>query len=109
MAKGALMNDLLAFAMEAHGGLDRWNGFTELSAEVSIAGAIWNIKQQPGLLTDKVFKLRTREERLTITPFSAPDRRSLFVPGRLVIETMDGEAVETRDNPEAAFDGQTLE
>ncbi len=45
------MSDLLDLAVEAHGGLKRWNAFTRLRAEVSIAGAIWGFKQQPGLLT----------------------------------------------------------
>ena len=103
------MNDLLAFAIEAHGGLKRWNAFTTLEAEVSIGGAIWDLKQQPGLLHDKVFKIDTHAERLTITPFTAPDKRSVFVPDRLVLETFDGRVVETRENPEASFAGQTLE
>jgi hypothetical protein len=103
------MNDLLAFAIEAHGGLDLWNSFTALKAEVSIAGAIWDFKQQPRLLRDKVFEIQTHEEHLTITPFIAPDKRSVFVPDRLVLETLDGTVVETRDDPEAAFAGLSFE
>ena len=63
------MCDLLATAIEAHGGIDCWNEFSTLRAELSIGGAIWQVKQQPGLLTNKIFEIRTREERLTITPF----------------------------------------
>lgn len=102
------MNDLLTFALKAHGGLQRWNEFTKLKAEVSITGAIWDFKQQPGILLDKVFEISTHEERLTITPFTRPDLRSVFVPNRLTLETLDGKTVETRDNPEAAFAGQTF-
>jgi hypothetical protein len=43
------------------------------------------------------------------TPFAAPDRRSVFVPDRLVLETLDGALIESRDDPEATFAGQTLE
>jgi hypothetical protein len=103
------MNDLLAFAIHAHGGLKRWNEFGTLKAEVWVGGAIWHVKQQPGLLSDKVFEIDTHTERLTITPFTAPDRRSIFVPDRLVLATLDGTAIERRDDPEAAFAGQTLE
>ena len=103
------MDDLLGFALNAHGGLSRWNDFKTLNAEVSISGAIWNIKQQPGMLIDKVFEVRTHEERLTITPFPSPGKRCVFVPDRLVIETLSGEVVETRDDPEATFVGQKLE
>jgi hypothetical protein len=38
--------------VDAHGGLDRWNQFTALEAKLSIGGAIWSSKQQPGLLTN---------------------------------------------------------
>src|ERR1700733_10233355 len=103
------MSDLLDMAVHAHGGLQRWNEFTTLKAELSVDGAIWHAKQQPGLLADKMFEIDTHKERLTITPFTAPDRRSVFVPDRLVIETLGGEVVESRDDPEAAFAGQTLE
>jgi hypothetical protein len=84
------MNDLLALAVEAHGGLARWDEFKTLKTELSVDGAIWRIKQQPGLLADKIFEIDTHAERLTITPFTAPDRRSVFVLDRLVLETLDG-------------------
>jgi hypothetical protein len=103
------MNDLLEFALEAHGGLQRWNEFKTLRAELSVDGAIWHIKQQPGLLAEKVFEIDTHSERLTITPFTAPDLRCVFVPERLVLETMESTIIESRNNPEAAFAGQTLE
>lgn len=103
------MNDLLALALEAHGGLQRWNDFNTLKAELSVGGAIWQLKQQPGLLVDKVFEIDTHSERLKITPFGAPDMRSVFVPNRLVLETLDGTVIESRDHPEMAFAGQTNE
>jgi hypothetical protein len=103
------MNDLLAFAVEAHGGLRRWNEFKTLKAELSVGGAIWHVKQQPGLLADKIFEIDTQAERLTITPFTGADRRSVFVPKRLVLETLDGTLIESRDDPEASFAGQILE
>jgi hypothetical protein len=103
------LNDLLALALEAHGGRARWDAFKTLKAELSVGGAIWYAKQQPGLLDHKIFEIDTHSERLTITPFSAPDRRSVFVPDRLVLETLAGANLETRDHPRAAFAGQTLE
>jgi len=102
------MNDLLMTALEAHGGLKRWNEFSTLKTDLSIGGAIWDFKQQPGLLTDKIFEIKTHEEHLSITPFSKPDMRSVFVPKRLVLETLAGKTLETRDDPEAAFAGQTF-
>jgi hypothetical protein len=106
--KDRSMNDLLAFVLDAHGGLKRWNEFEALKAEVSIDGAIWHLKQQAGLLADKVFEINTHTERVTITPFTTADRRSVFVPDRLTLETLDGTIVESRTDPERAFADQTL-
>ncbi len=53
------MNELLAFAVEAHGGLRRWDAFNRLSAVVSVDGPIWHRKQQPGLLTNEIFEIDT--------------------------------------------------
>ena len=103
------MNDLLAFAIQAHGGLDRWNTFTKLQAEVSIDGAIWHLKQQVGLLTNKIVEVDTQAQRVTITPFMAANQHSVFVRDRLELEAADGTTVETRNDPASAFKGQTLE
>lgn len=103
------MNDLLALALKAHGGLQRWDEFKTLKAELTVGGAIWQVKQQPGLLSNKVFEINTHTERLTITPFSGPDSRSVFVPDLLALETLDGKIIEMRDHPEASFAGQTRE
>lgn len=103
------MSDLLDFAIAAHGGLERWNRFSRMRAEVTISGAIWDLKRQSGLLTDKVVELETRRERLTIAPFTASDRRSVFDTDRLAIETLGGEVVQARDHPAGAFEGQERE
>lgn len=103
------MNDLLAFAVEAHGGLERWNDFTHLRADVSIDGAIWHLKQQPGQLLDKVVDINTQAQRLSITPFPEPGVRSVFSPATLTLERFDGVKIEQRDQPADAFAGQSLE
>jgi len=100
------MSDLLDFAVAAHGGLDRWNAFTTLQAEFSAGGAIWDIKQQPGLLLNTLVEIKTHREHLTITPFTSPIKRSVFDATRLELQTQDGAVVEVRENPEASFAGQ---
>jgi hypothetical protein len=107
--QGTPMNDLLEMAVEAHGGIKRWNEFNTLRAELSIGGAIWEVKQQPGLLSDKTFEIQTKQERLSITPFSSPGQSAVFVPSRQTLETSDGTIVESRDDPEASFAGQVRE
>jgi hypothetical protein len=55
-----------------------------------------------------MFEIRTHEEHLSITPFTNPNLRTVFVPKRLVLETLSGTVVETREDPEAAFAGQAF-
>src|SRR5580658_9805003 len=97
------MNNLLEFAVESHGGLAAWNAFSDLELQLSIGGAIWEFKNNPGLLRDVTYNMKTHVEQLTITGFSAPDRRISFVPYRLTLETLDGRVIEARDSPRAAF------
>ena len=44
------MNDLLKLAVEAHGGLDRWNQLKTLTANISVTGALWHLKGKPDIL-----------------------------------------------------------
>jgi hypothetical protein len=73
------MGDLLALAVEAHGGMQRRDEFKTLRTELFVAGSICSVEQQSGLLTGKIFEIETNAERLTITPFTRPERRSVFV------------------------------
>jgi hypothetical protein len=100
------MNDLLKFALAAHGGLERWQGFARLSARASIGGAIWDVKQRPGLLTDKEIVLDLHRQCLAIVPFGGDGNRSVLTGGKLSIRGTDGGIVERRDDPEASFAGQ---
>lgn len=102
------MNDLLKLAVDAHGGLERWDAFRHLDVDISIDGAIWHAKQQPGLLVGKRIAILTHEEQLSMTPFGGDGLHSVFVPGRLTFETPQGEAVDRRDQPERAFEGQAF-
>jgi hypothetical protein len=43
------MDQLLTLAVEAHGGFRAWNRLRTLTANVSIGGALWNLKKLPGL------------------------------------------------------------
>jgi hypothetical protein len=46
------MNDLLANAVAAHGGLDRWNQVRSIVVDASITGALWALKNQADALKD---------------------------------------------------------
>jgi hypothetical protein len=103
------MTDLLRFALDVHGSLDRCRAASEIKAHVSIGGTMWLAKTTMGCLTIlRSFSTRTASGSL-ITPFIIPGQRSVFEPDRNVIETLDGEMIEERLNPRAAFASHTAE
>jgi hypothetical protein len=102
------MPDLLRAAVEAHGGLSRWNQLNAVKASVSITGAIWQLKGKPDVLRDSSIEAELRKERLT-THFNGQGKRTIFEPNRITVETESGHFVDSRDNPRSAFRGHTRE
>ena len=103
------MSDLLETVIDAHGGLERWNQLDAVSARLSQSGAEWTLKGHEGVLADVYARASLHEERESHHPFGAADRRSLFTPGHVAIETTTGEVIEALDQPRASFAGHTLE
>ena len=102
------MTDLLDVAVEAHGGLDRWNKVNSVRVAASITGAIWFVKGKGDALKNIVMTIDARKERL-ITDFLDQDKRTIFEPSRVVIEKTDGTLIEARNDPEKSFQGQERE
>jgi hypothetical protein len=99
---------LLDLAIEAHGGLARWNRVSSVTIDVSITGAIWHVKGQPDVLKDIVMVVDTQQERVT-TSFVGQDRTTIFEPERVVVQGADATVLEASDDPEASFAGQTAD
>jgi hypothetical protein len=102
------MNDLLKLAVEAHGGLERWNKVKTVKAAASITGAIWYVKGKGDSLKDVIVIADAKSERVTMD-FPGQNKRSIFEPDRIVIEQADGRMIEARDQPEKSFEGQKRE
>jgi hypothetical protein len=102
------MTELLHQALTAHGGLDRWNKVKAIKVAASITGAIWYVKGKPDVLKDVVLTVEMRNERVTVD-FPGQNKRAIFEPNRIVIETTDGTPIEARDNPQESFQGQQRE
>jgi len=102
------MTELLNLALKAHGDLDRWNKVKAIKVAASITGAIWYVKGKGDFLKNVVLTAETRKERVTVD-FPGHDKRAIFEPNRIVIETADGTLIEARDNPEESFAGQQRE
>jgi hypothetical protein len=102
------MTELLNQALKAHGGLDRWNRVKAINVAASITGAIWYVKGKGDFLKNVILTVETRKERVTVE-FPGQNKRAIFEPNRVVIETVDGTLIEAHDNPEESFVGQQRE
>ena len=103
------MTELLEWAIDAHGGYDRWTALRTVSFDLSVGGALWESKGQAGLFANASYEADIHRQRATLGRFGAPDRRVQFTPERLVLETESGDVLDIRDNPRAAFAGHTNE
>jgi hypothetical protein len=100
---------LLDLVISAHGGLERWNELNKINAHVIIGGLTWQFKGQEGVLSDVFYQAQLHKQYANYFPFLNPDHRSTFEPGRVAIETLNGEPIEELLNPRASFEGHTRE
>jgi hypothetical protein len=105
----AVEQDLAQFAIEAHGGLERWKRFTTLSVHGINGGVLWGAKGKAAVLDDVTITVDLRSEKVSHWPFGSPDRRSRFEPQRVALENAKGEVVEELLQPRSSFKGHTLE
>lgn len=102
------MTELLEIAIEAHGGLARWDKVNSVQVNASITGAIWYVKKQANVLNDVVIVSENKHERL-IMDFPGQNKRTIFEPNRVVIQTSQGDLISARDDPRKSFQGQSFE
>ena len=102
------MNDLLQKAVDAHGGLNRWNEISKITVAASMTGAIWFVKGQGDYLKDVVMTIDTTKEKL-VTDFPGQDKRFTFEPNRVVMTKRDGTILQERGDLEESFKGQLRE
>ncbi|MGN8000878.1 hypothetical protein [Sphingomonas sp. 22176] len=100
------MIDLLERAIDAHGGWKRWQAIRSITARLTTGGALWDIKR-PGFLTDREIIADRTTQHLSFAVDGG--ERLLFTPSRVWAEDRHGAVLESRDDPAAAFAGQTLE
>ncbi|GAA3075278.1 hypothetical protein [Streptomyces glomeratus] len=103
------MNELLAGAIEAHGGIERWQELTEAQATIVSGGDLFTTKGLPQDPAPRRMTVRLHEEHASVTPFGAPDQTTDFTPGRVSIEKLDGRVVAERTDPRRSFSGHALE
>ena len=103
------MNDLLKLTIDAHGGLDRWKNFDQISSSIICGGAIWKIKNQTGILDDIYVTCSTKRQFTSHRPFIGQDWHTSFQANRIAIENAKGQLIEELANPRSSFDGHNVE
>jgi hypothetical protein len=97
---------LLEDALGACGGTDRWQRLKRFTVHMSIDGPLLARRGKGGLLKEIVVEGCTHTQSLCMTGFGAPDHRGVYQPERVAIERLDGQLLQERNNPRAAFIGQ---
>lgn len=98
------MNELLKFAIEAHGGIERWNEVKSIELDLTISGALFEIKGFADPLKTQLL-IDADVQRTRMYPYGGAGRTGTFTPHKVWIETSDGTVVESRDNPRDSFEG----
>lgn len=98
-------NPLLAEALDAHGGLERWRGLEGMSSTIVTGGRLWGLKGIDITPGPRRATTKFHQQWTTVTPFGEPDWRMTWVPERVLIKDGNGRLVGERDNPRLAFAG----
>ena len=58
------MEDLLTLAVDAHGGMTRWDAIQTVTADLTIGGALWDLKGKTGILKEARYEADAWEEEI---------------------------------------------
>jgi hypothetical protein len=102
------VNQLLAKIIDAHGGLDRWNSHEKVEATIVSGGGFFSLKGTPQDQIPRRMSVWLHEQRSSVSPYGAPDQRTMFTPDRIAIEKLDGKTVAERWAPRDSFAGHQM-
>lgn len=94
---------LLELALDASGGLDRWQRATRVRAWLRMSGPTWTAVGQPTILAGIAVEVDARRQHTVFRDFTGPGRRGVFTPDRVTVEDADGTVLRQRDNPRASY------
>ncbi|MBY5353594.1 hypothetical protein HFO94_08580 [Rhizobium leguminosarum] len=103
------MNVLAQKIIDAHGGLDQWKKFSQLSAHLVQGGALWTLKGQAGKLDETNVTVGLGDEWASHYPLGPEAKVTRFEPGKVTIKDNGGNIVGELESPRASFAGHTLE
>lgn len=106
------MNKLLADAIDAHGGLERWKRFVTVEALVTRGGELHRLKRTSPSAGQLHFTVKTVEQASSVLIAGAngtPGKRSVMRPDRVTLETSEGKLLAELNQPRESFAGHNLD
>lgn len=103
------MSTLLDIAVNAHGGLNRWDELISVTARLSIGGVLLPLKGQTGHLDDVNVRMDLHHQFTSHFPFGEPGVHTAFTGKHIALLNQQGKIIEELANPRASFAGHTLE
>lgn len=98
------MNERLDDVLIAHGGVERWQSVSAITAQGRLDGLLPN--RFPGnKLAKFTVQVQVAEQHTVLHDFPQAGKRAVFDRGEVRIETHDGEYLDTRADPRSAFSG----
>jgi hypothetical protein len=97
--------DLVDTAIEAHGGMARFQSAQEIAARVRCGGFAFAMRFKRGALDRFEGRVSTSEPRAVLSPYPDPGKRGVFERGSVRIESDGGELLAERANARASFGG----
>ena len=103
------MNELLQLAVDAHGGLARWNDFDKVSVQMLVGGRLWQLKGQDGVLNNSLIEVELRRQQGRYLDFNSKGGLETDFSNKRVAIVDRGSVVEELYNPRDSFKGHVLE
>ena len=94
---------LLARAIEAHGGNERWEQLDQLVLDVRSGGFALLVKGRRRDVARYRAWVSTREPHAVFAPYPRPGQRGVFEPAEVRIESDDGRVLARRADPRSHF------
>lgn len=102
------MENLLKLAIDAHGGLDRWNQFEKIKVHMKVGGVLWSLKGQEGVISDTYYETEFKRQIARYPDFVKKGQDAVFTPKHVSI-VKDGYILDELHNPRDSFKDHKFE
>jgi hypothetical protein len=97
--------DLLAFAIEAHGGLKQWNKFGRVVTHLHMFGSTWKDQGQEGATNDIIADIGIGRQHITYQHIFEPDTNAVFTTDYVAVKDAAGNVIDELYDPLLSFEG----